>query len=111
MPNHLNMPKTEIMGAILVSSELRNSYMNIIHIGQKWLSYEPKNIYPYLCVRTNFDRFWRINWSNINIFNETNVMKGKPKYIFSVSCSSIKCGYLGEKITKNEQNCPYLCLR
>ena len=28
MPNHLNMPKTEIMGALLVAIGLRNSYMH-----------------------------------------------------------------------------------
>ena len=36
-------------------------------LDKKWLSYEPKTICPYLGTRTKFDRFWIINWSNINI--------------------------------------------
>ena len=51
MPNHLrlNMLKTQILGALLVS-------------------YEPKTICPYLGISIKFDLFWPINWSNINIF-------------------------------------------
>ena len=35
MINPPNLPKTEIMCALLVASGLRNSYMNFIQIGQK----------------------------------------------------------------------------
>ena len=63
MQNNLNTPKTEIMGALLVASGLRNSYPNFYPDWKKWMSYEPKTIFPYLGIRTNFYRFW----SNINI--------------------------------------------
>ena len=44
------------------------------------LSYEPKTICPYLDIRTKFDWFWPINWSNINIFKWNQLyIKGKPK--------------------------------
>ena len=29
---------------------------------------EPKTICPYMGMRTKFNTFWLINWSNINIF-------------------------------------------
>ena len=41
-------------------------------LDNKWLSYEPKTLCLYLGIPTKFDRFQPINWSIINIFNETN---------------------------------------
>ena len=40
----------------------------------KGISHTTKNIYPYLGIRTKFDRFWPINWSSINILNKTNFL-------------------------------------
>ena len=31
------------------------------------LSYEQNTMYTYMGIRTKYDRFWPINWANINI--------------------------------------------
>ena len=48
MPNHLNMPKTVIMGALPVASGLVYEFYPDL----------PKTIHPYLGICTKFDIFW-----------------------------------------------------
>ena len=51
------------------------------------LSYEQNTICPYLGIRTKYDRFWPINWANINIFELNQLyMKGKPKLHIFYEC-------------------------
>ena len=75
-PNNLNMLKTMLWGALLVAS--------FIKIGKN----ELKTICPYLGIRTKFDRFWPINWSNVNILNDANLI-----YIFNKGPNSKLCSY------------------
>ena len=76
LPNHLNMLRTMLWGALLVATSL--------------LSYEQNTICPYLDIRTNFDRFKPINWSIINIFGRYKLyMKGKPILHSSISVDSV----------------------
>ena len=36
---------------------------------------------PIIGIRTKYDRFWHINWANINISDWNQLyMKGKPKF-------------------------------
>ena len=61
--------------ALLVATNLLDTntkfYQNWI---TNWLSYEQNTICSCLGIRTNYinDRFWPINWANINILNKTN---------------------------------------
>ena len=67
MPNRLNMPISNIFGALLI-------------LEKKWLSYEPKTIYPYLGINTRFDSKRPIIRQLSIFLNETKViMKSKPK--------------------------------
>ena len=60
---------------LLVNCFLGNKFHKKIRGNPPQLkSYEPKTICPYLDIRTTFDRFWPINWSNINILNGTNMI-------------------------------------
>ena len=75
------MIKTMIWGALLVATNLLNTCIEIsLKLDKHWLSYEQNTICPYLGIRTNYDRFWPINWANINIFQRNQLyMNGKPK--------------------------------
>ena len=55
LPNHLNMLKTMLWGALHVSTSLLNTYIKFY---ENWTKY-------YLSI---FDRIWPINWANNNIF-------------------------------------------
>ena len=65
LPNDLNMLKTMIWGALLVATSVLNTCISTLY--KNWLSYEQNTICPYLDIRTKYDRFWPINWANINI--------------------------------------------
>ena len=69
LPNHRNMLKTMLWGALLVATNLLNTYIQVLlKLDKNWLSNEQNTICPYLGIRTKYDRFWPINWENINIF-------------------------------------------
>ena len=69
LPKHLNMLKTMLWGALLVATSLLNTCIKVLSkLDKNWLSYEQNTICPYLGMRTKYDRFWPINWVNINIF-------------------------------------------
>ena len=72
MPNRLNTSKTYILGAQFTASGLLKLLSGL---DKKWLSYEQKNICPYLVISTKFDRIQPINWLNINIFGLTNIIR------------------------------------
>ena len=58
-----------LWGALLVATNLMNTCIQVLSkLDKNWLSYEQNTISPYLDIRTNYDRFWPINWANINIF-------------------------------------------
>ena len=70
LPNHLNMLTTMLWGALLVATNLSNTCISVLSkLDKNWLSYEQHTICPYLGIRTKYERFWPINWANIN---ETN---------------------------------------
>ena len=49
VPNRPKSPNTKIMGALLIASGLRNSYINIYPwLDKKWLSYEQKTPYALI---------------------------------------------------------------
>ena len=73
LPNHLNMLKTMLLGAIIVATSLLNTYTRLFFLllsksDKNLPSYEQNTICAYLGIRTKYDRFWHINWANINIF-------------------------------------------
>ena len=66
MPNHLNMPKTQILDNILTASGLLDLNSNFY---QGWTENDwVMSKKPYSAICTKFGRFQPINWSNINIF-------------------------------------------
>ena len=62
LPNHLNVLKTMLWGALLVATYLLNKFTAVSSkLNRNWLSYEQNNICPYLGIRTKNDRCWPIN--------------------------------------------------
>ena len=71
-----------ICGPILTNdiNMIKTPYHISSKLDKNWPSYEQNTICPYLGIRTKYDRFWPINWANINIFKWNQLyMKGKPE--------------------------------
>ena len=69
MKNHRNMPKTQILDAVLVAIGLLNLYINFhpdwTKVAELWAKRPYSHIWAYA---PNLIDFGPINWSNIKFF-------------------------------------------
>ena len=73
-----------LWGALLVATNIPNTCIYVLSkLDKNWLRIEQNTTCPYLAIHTKYDRFWPINWANINIFerNQLYNMEGKHQLL------------------------------